>query len=273
MKRILLLVGLSIGLALFQSQGIFAKLQDSNALYAQDAGDVLDGTGRPPDRTHGGDRSPSTDGEVRCLTQLVVALVPGSPIEDCNAENAVTDSESYLAQTVTASPTIWLFIPDNETFRSAPSAQFVLLDEEEGLPLWVGFIEPSQITQNQAIIRIPVAYALEPGRRYRWSFTVTVDPDVFEQNPTVEGLIEYVVPTGDLAEKIEKIRTRSEQIDTIYTQNDIWHDALTLAGEQLSQAPENSALRATWSNLLASVGLSALADAPIINCCDVSTRE
>ena len=212
----------------------------------------------------------SGGGDVLCLEDLVIALVPGSPIADCQAIDATgaTDSLSYPAQTVTQSPTIWLFIPDNEQFRSASSAELVLIDDETGSFLWQGLIESSQIPPNESIIRIPIDHTLEPGRIYRWSFTITVDLDNFGQNPTVEGLIEYVPPTADLAQQIERLPSQPEQIDAIYTQHGIWHDALTLAGEQLSQDPENAGLQATWSDLLTSIGLGDLAEVPIVDCCN-----
>ncbi|MEO0986676.1 MAG: DUF928 domain-containing protein [Cyanobacteria bacterium J06639_14] len=223
--------------------------------------------GRPPNRTHGGDRSSNGD---LCLEELVIALVPGSPVANCQAtdNSRATDSESDLAQTVTESPAVWIFIPDNETFRSAPSAELVLLDDETGNLLWQGLIESFHMLQNQGIIRIPIDHTLEPGRIYRWSFTITVDPDIFEQNPTVEGLIEYVPPTDDLVEKIDSLPSQPEQIDVIYTQYGIWHDALTLVGEQLSQDSENVVLQTTWSDLLTSIGLGELANVPIIDCCN-----
>ena len=271
MRNTLLFIGLSLNLAFPLSQVIAGELQNLGTLQSQNTENQnpFDDLGRPPNRTHGGDRS-SGGGDVLCLEDLVIALVPGSPIADCQAadSDSTTISESYLAQTATESPMIWIFIPDNETFRSASSAEFVLQDNETGIHLEPSLIEPFQMAQNQGIIRIPIAHTLEPGRIYRWIFTITVDLDSFEQNPSVEGLIKYVPPTADLAQQIERLPSQPEQIDAIYTQHGIWHDALTLAGEQLSQDPENAGLQATWSDLLTSIGLGELAEVPIVDCCN-----
>ena len=257
-KSIFLAAGLLIHGGLYTSSIAFGKVPSFNVLNIKDAENLFGSDGNPPDRTSGGGRG-------ACLEQLI-ALVPGSPLADCNAVDADLESysKSYLAQTVNESPTFWIFVP--EGFRSAPAAELVLLDENENL-LWSNTIEPFQISQDQGIIRLPLTYSLEEGQNYRWLFTITLNPDNFDQNPTVGGVIEYVIPTGDLTQQMEQVASQPEQVDEIYTQHGIWHDALTLSAEQLSLDPSNEIFRAEWLTLLTSVGLSELADAPIMNCC------
>ncbi|MEL6381737.1 MAG: DUF928 domain-containing protein [Cyanobacteria bacterium J06626_18] len=254
----LLVSGFWIVCALYPLQAALGELSESEIGRSKDAEDIFSADGNPPDRASGGGRG-------TCVEQLI-AIVPGSPLADCNAVDAGLESysKSYLAQTVSQSPTIWIFVP--EEFRSAPSAELVLLDEDENL-LWRSSPEPFQISQDRGIIHLQIAYPLESERTYRWLFTITLDPDDFNRNPTVGGLIEHTPATGDLLELIESIQARPDQIDAIYTQHGIWHDALTLSGEQLSLDPNNEAFRNAWSTLLASVGLSELADVPIANCC------
>lgn len=186
----------------------------------------------------------------------MIALVPGSPL------SATTPSQSYLVRTASEPLAVWVYIP--QEYQSAPGAELVLLDETGAIPLQISPVNLVS-TSEATIIRLPIDYPLEPDQVYRWQFTVTVNPDDINGNHTVGGLIETVAPTGDLARQIEQAQPAN--LDQIYTQHDIWHDALTRLGESRMADPHNETLKASWTNLLASVGLGELADVPLGTCC------
>ncbi len=260
MKSTLLLTGLSISLVLSPVQITVGELQNSGALYARDSetSTKLGRLGIPPNRESGGGRGTLSE-------QPVIALVPGSPLSEA------TPSESYLVQTVSESLTVWIYMP--QAYQSASSVELVLLDETGATPLQITETKLSDTNQDQAtIIRFPIDYPLEQGNIYRWQFIVTMDPDTPRENHTVGGLIETIAPTTEMARQLESAQSQPMQIDEIYTQHKIWHDALTLSGEYLMQDPNNEELQATWSNLLASVGLVELANVPIIDCCHLGVN-
>jgi hypothetical protein len=227
-----------------------AKLQFISPLSAQSD---LDGEqeGRPPNRTSGGSRSP-------CLEQLV-ALVPGKGTIDAQVGNCATESQSSLALTLAETPTFWFYLPEQSTSELA--AEFVLLEGDRLI-----YKQQIPLTGTPGVISIRPNQSLETNKRYRWVFSILVNPQRPSQNPAVEGLIQRIEPDSTLSSQLKAATTEQERI-AIYIQNGIWHDALTGLGKLYSANPGDSHLLADWSSLLGSVGLGAIAQIPIVDCC------
>ncbi|MBI4781677.1 MAG: DUF928 domain-containing protein [Oscillatoriophycideae cyanobacterium NC_groundwater_1537_Pr4_S-0.65um_50_18] len=210
------------------------------------------GTNRPPSRISGGSRGP-------CLDQLI-AIVPGTGAVD-PAATCSTESRSVLALTLSEFPSFWVYVPQLSPDRSSaqPTAELVILDDRQQP------IQTERITlpAESGIISVTLRRSLPVNQPYRWIFSVWLNPHSPSQNPKVEGLIQRIQPDITLRHQLAEATSEADRL-ALYVEHNLWHDRLAAlaAIAATPQVPESS-----WSNLLDSVGLGAIADEPILNCC------
>ena len=207
--------------------------------------------GRPPNRTSGGSRGP-------CSAQLI-ALVPGSGEVKVEGGNCLSESVSALALTSVETPTLWFYVPEQSTAKL--SAEFVLLERKQ-----VVHKQLIGLSETPGIIHIYLTLPLETDEQYRWLFSILINPQRPSQNPAVEGLIQRIEPDSTLNSQLKEA-TSQRELMAIYARNGIWHDALTSLAQLRREAPGDASLTANWSDLLSSVGLGAIAEFPLVDCC------
>ena len=59
---------------------------------------------------------------------------------------------------------------------------------------------------------------------------------------------------------------------SLYAGKGIWYDSLTALAELRLNKPENAPVMADWESLLKSEKLDSLANYPLINCCQATSR-
>lgn len=209
--------------------------------------------GRPPNRTSGGSRS-------NCLQQ-VVAVVPGKGTVDVEENKCVAQSESFPALTISATPTFWFYVPASANTKSPLEAEFVLFEGDRFI-----YKQKIPLSDTPGIVSFRPEKSLETGKQYRWFFSVLINPQRPSQNPVVEGAIARIEPDLTLLSQLKAATSERDRI-AIYTSHGIWYDALTELGEMHRTNPQDRRVRADWSSLLNSVGLGAIANVPIVDCC------
>lgn len=224
------------------------------AAIPQDVGDEL---GRPPNRNSGGSRGP--------CTEELVALVPGQGKIDTSSGVCTGESVSVLALTSEQSPTFWLYVPQPSTPELR--AEFVLLEGKN-----LVYKQTIPLAETPGIVSIPLDYKLKPNQVYRWLFSVVVNPQRPSQNPSVEGLIQFRQSDIELGNQRQDLKL-SRDLIAVSAKNGVWHDALTGLGQLRRQEPTDSNLKTDWSDLLDSVGLGAIAEVPIVDCCTSVTAS
>ncbi|HEY9623877.1 MAG TPA: DUF928 domain-containing protein [Crinalium sp.] len=215
--------------------------------------DDFAGDERPGSRTSGGSRGP-------CLDQ-VIALVPGTgdiPIEETLCE---TPSSSLLTRTVDDTPTFWFYVPASSRFNAQVGtvAEFVLLDKNGQA------IQTRQIPLSNAsgIVSVQLTHALELNQSYQWMFSILLNSRNPSQNPAVDGWVRRIDPNPALSNDLAQATSDVERI-AAYAHHGIWQDALTDLAALRQTDPNNTALMTDWHDLLNSVGLGAIADAPFL---------
>jgi hypothetical protein len=208
------------------------------------------GSSRPRYRTSGGSRG-------TCANQLV-ALVPGSGGVNLQNECAF-QSVTLPALTLDDTPTLWFYIP--QLSSADVPAEWVLLDENQQ-PLQT---ERIVLSSSPGIISFTLTQPLEADRAYTWVFSILANPQSPSLNPKVEGMIQYRIANARLQAQLQNL-SQLEKIK-IYANQSLWHDALTLLAEQRLTAPDDATLTTHWTDFLNSVGLGAIAEAPLQNCC------
>ena len=215
--------------------------------------DGFEDTGRPANQTSTGSRSSGS-----CLSRLI-ALVPGSePLttqpEGCSAP------DSLLALTLDDAPTFWFYVPP-EQLSSVVYTEFVLLDENQR-PL---YRERIVLSGESGIIGVQLTQPLEVNRLHRWTFQILMT-DEPSRDPVVEGFVKRIEPDTTLSNQLITATSPQERI-RIYANHGVWHDTLTELAEWRRAHPSDANLESDWTNLLTSVGLEAIANAPLLNCC------
>jgi len=194
--------------------------------------------------------------------------------------NPLTNPPVNQILTVTANPTFFVYVPETTTLSTEDLlfAEFLVYDDQGEdfykttfrLPTVVSSDVPSSSVFTPGIVKLslPTNVSLETGKTYHWQFQLycrkaNADPNaepVFGRY--VEGWIQRTELSPDLKTKIEQA-TPVEQAK-LYAEARIWSETLMLAAQLRSSQP------AEWEELLKSVGLNEIAQAPFI---EYSTPE
>ena len=210
--------------------------------------------GRPRGRSSG----TASRGSCELTGQLpLTALVPVTQVSPETGVNITYDS--IFSLTAQANPTFWFYVPYQ---LSDTPLEFVLQDEQNQT-LYQSIYQPSSEDIEQGVVKVKIPdgeVTLAEGDRYHWFFMAYCD----ENAPSfVEGWIER---TADVATSDREISPREKA--RIHASNGIWQDAITQIGEQVL-AGEGEA-SADWEALLSSVGLEAIAQQPLVDCCEAT---
>jgi hypothetical protein len=183
-------------------------------------------TGTPNgQRTPGGTR-PELKVACKQTDEPVTALVPENG-------KGLTSSEH---------PVFWFYIP--YTPQEVSAIEFSLHDWEETKTLYRTSL---QLTNTPGIISVPLPsnpkYSLKFNESYHWYFVVNCQPQKnFENDIVLDGWV-----------------TRVQQ------SNSLWYDELTSLAKLNLSEPQNPEVKKAWIELLKSVGLKELAQAPLIS--------
>lgn len=160
--------------------------------------------------------------------------------------------------TTAAHPTFWFYVPYSQ---NVSPAMFVLQDQNSNQIYEKAIAPPT----NPGIISVslPVdAPKLAVNQQYRWFLTFSCD--TAKQSPPVyvEGVIKRVNLSSEITKQLQTA-TPLQQF-AIYSQNGIWHEALTTLAKLRQKNPEDTALKTQWQDLLVSIHLGDVATEPIV---------
>ncbi len=202
-------------------------------------------------------------GRGNCVTESrLTALVPA--FEKTLAENR--GKATYVwGKTIAEYPTFWFYVPYLST--SLRSVEFVLQDGEDDV-----YRSPVTLPETPGIVsfRLPhTTTPLEVGKMYRWFFKVNLNcaPQQLANanyQDYVEGWVQRVEVNSRVTHQLETA-TPQQQI-AIYAANGIWHEALSAIA---ALGGTETTIKAYWTDLLQSAGLSDIASKPIVQCCNL----
>jgi hypothetical protein len=214
--------------------------------------------GQPPNTAGAGTRTDFCPNENPEGKMPLTGLMPRNPL---------TNRPVNQTLTVAANPTFFVYVPET----TAESVKFWLFDDQDNkvyetslqLPTVLSSDVSSSSVSTPGIVKVslPANVSLETGKTYHWQFQLNCPPNDGDasSNPLVEGWIQRTELSSDLKTKIEQA-TPLEQAK-LYAKARIWSEALMLAAQLRSSHP------AEWEELLKSVGLNEIAQAPLLECC------
>lgn len=218
-------------------------------------------TSAPRDRPRGGGTRPiCSEAEVqsgRCSGASLTALVPFPEKVQTSEAGQTTTIYQAWGQTLEAVPTLWFYVP--YPAEAVHSAVFEMVDDENQL---VAQGTDLEITSTPGVIRYTPSLdvPLAVGETYQWNLLLRVDPAQPALDELVSGRIKRVEASADLSQRLGEASSPLQQA-TVLGEAGIWYDTVTTLA---SVYAEHSA---AWADLLRAVGLEAIADAPLVDCC------
>ncbi|AFZ55781.1 DUF928 domain-containing protein [Anabaena cylindrica FACHB-243] len=257
MKKILwfhtLTIISAINLSIFNLPGnwqIQAQTLASTTKIKYIAPVVQEQPGEPKGRRRGGgSRGPCKQYET------LTALVPVTKTEN---------KDIVWGNSASQTPTFWFFVPDKLTPKVP--VEFVIQDEADNYVYQTKF-NPPETPAGVISLAVKPTVPLETGKSYRWTFSISCDPDKPSASVYVRGSMTQIALNSNLKKQLETAKTPLEKA-VIFAENGIWQDALTTLGEQMQNSkPIDPEITSVWAELLKQVNLDNSASASIVPCC------
>ena len=199
---------------------------------------------QPPDVTAPDNRQAGTHRGEACPKDLsTIPLIPKS-------NDGLTLGES---------PTFFAYVSP-----SATQVEFTLQTEDEkGTEVYKTTFK----VDKPGIVEVSIPAigdsqkSLEIGQRYQWSFSVACDDDP-SGNYFVNGIVQRIEPQETLKNDLANPDPMAKAI--AYAKNGIWYETLATLAQMRRLAPDDSRLRAEWTQLLQSQGLKEIANQPLV---------
>ncbi len=176
--------------------------------------------------------------------------------------------QQKLGLTFSASPTFFF----HKAASSGQTAQFFLLDTVEEKDNGVVSETTVNLPDASGIFALTLpadAPSLQDGKRYHWYMSVNCGSDNSYDLQTVEGWIEKTKPSLAMAKQLKTLEAK--QIPAVYAKEGIWHETITSSVQLRCEYPNDSKLKASWKELLESVGLQDLISEPLLNSCKLKS--
>lgn len=160
----------------------------------------------------------------------------------------------HVGLTTSAQPTLYWFA------STAIGSDIELTIQDEGAvnPLLETRLRPTRDPGLTAVRLSELGVSLAPGRDYRWSISVIVDPRSRSKDIVTSGFIRRVGAASDAVASAPPVPAPSV---FSFAEHGLWYDAIALLGEQIARSPNDAALRRQRAALLRQVGLESSADA------------
>lgn len=185
-------------------------------------------------------------GGVRGGGSQPINIIPLTPKDEA--------TNIFWGQTLSATPTFFLYVPTGID----KTIKFYLVDEVEGETIYEAFLTPPP---SGGIVSVALpkegGKTLKEERLYSWHFEIQVNSTESNLNPLVSGLVRRIAPSPELSSRLRAATTEDDR-SRIYAANGLWYDLLATAATLRSTNPMN------WELMLNSVGLGAIAQAPLI---------
>ncbi|KYC35431.1 hypothetical protein WA1_06285 [Scytonema hofmannii PCC 7110] len=170
--------------------------------------------------------------------------------------------ENNLGLTKAAYPTLFFYVPETSTPKTV---EFILRDDKNRLVYEKSFTK----TGSSGIINLslPQAKSLPPltiDKNYRWYLSMICEPKNRAKDIVVSGWIRRVQPDPIFMKKLEQTKTDAERAD-LYASAGLWQDALVTLAQPRYTQPNNSQLATSWTKLLQTEKLEAIAQEPLLS--------
>lgn len=194
----------------------------------------------------------------------VTAFVPPP-----RAEEKVAQSSSTVDTTLSAYPTIWVYLA---SMPRTAQVEFTLQDAPGKKQL---YSTRFPVTGRAGIlgVRLPKTVpALQVGQTYLWQMAVRCDRDAADSDFVIGSWLQrltpaQIQPTAGFDPKPlvqELARASDRDKPALYAGLGVWQDAVTSLIELRQQRPNDAELRDDWRNLLTGAQMAEFVNAPLL---------
>ncbi len=200
---------------------------------------------KPPNR---GEAPPSAGGATRgqtCLRDITKfkSLIPGK----------------QPGLTLSTHPTFHWYLPEGP----ATKANFLILGNQDQDVVYETTVDLPAKAGIVSFTLPKAAPALALNQQYHWYLVVQCSRKNQSANPSVEGWIERVQLESGLMQQIATADIATQA--ALLANNGIWYDALVASAQFRAQQGNSQQAKTAWAELLGSVGLGELVQAPVLS--------
>jgi Domain of Unknown Function (DUF928) len=202
-----------------------------------------------------GDRAPRTSAGGASRDTSACGIIRSKPVEE-NVTPLLP--ESNIGLTLAEHPTIFIYVPETRA-----KVAFISVQDTSDNNIYQDYLdlpEKSGIVQ----IKLPtVSPGLKIDQKYRWSLAMICTQALEPDSPFVSGWIHRV----SVGNTLNNSQNSTVGLDSVIelAASGLWYDTLSTLAELRRSQPNNQILATSWQDLLNSVGLSAIANKPVIN--------
>ena len=102
---------------------------------------------------------------------------------------------------------------------------------------------------------------LEVGKNYQWALGIMCDGRLQPDSPMVQGQVKRVELESNIKNRLSG--DISLENAAIYGENGLWYDTVATLAQLKTAQPNNENLASNWEELLTSVGLTEITEAPL----------
>ncbi|MGD1804306.1 DUF928 domain-containing protein [Dapis sp. BLCC M126] len=174
--------------------------------------------------------------------------------------------ETNIGLTLAEYPKFFVYFPTEDGECGVPYqlVEFELFDEA-GNTVYVTELKRPD-TRSIIRINLPDDGSIPPlavGKKYGWWASIVIDP--WDRSANVEissGRIKRIETTPTLLQQLQT--TTPDNHPKVYAEAGIWHETLDSLATLRQSDPNNSTFITQWQDILKSVGLETVADAPLV---------
>lgn len=156
--------------------------------------------------------------------------------------------------TTASHPSFYVYVPQTAAKQGFFSVMGLDNDFE-----YQTFVE---LPEQEGVMQVSLPKALdgiELGKNYRWSFVMICNEYLEPDSPLVDGQVRRVAFSQELDSGLSL-----QEKAAVYSNQGLWVDALDNLASSVMEQPRDLTNQAVWNSLLSSVGLDAIATAPLI---------
>ena len=182
----------------------------------------------------------------QCVNQLEYDDIPFSALLPASTQGL----------TAAAHPTILAYLPETEAQKV-----FFSWRDENNQDHYQAILP---IKKRAGIISLNLpenAPSLEIGKNYQWAIAIMCNDRLQPDSPMIQGQVKRI----ELASAIQSRLDNEISLNNaaIYGETGLWYETVATLAQLKTAQPNNQDLALNWSNLLTSVGLAEVVEAPL----------
>lgn len=179
----------------------------------------------------------------------------------CFAEDSTLPFSALLPAssqglTATSHPTILAYLPE-----TSASKMFFSWRDEENQDHYQAILP---IENSGAIVNFTLPEStpdLEVGKSYQWAIGVMCGDRLQPDSPMIQGQVKRVELTSEIQNSLDE--ELSLENAAVYGKNGLWYDTVATMAQLKTVQPSDRDLTSNWEELLDSVNLTEIAEAPL----------